>query len=167
MSEQEHCSIGSTPATPLAPRDSSMTTTTANTIYIKLRLGLPSSEFSDKKAGNGFSLFGKDLKDETNNGFSQNPLKNIFSDTERGIFDRETEEYLRRCGRVTVQSRAMEEVKQHLSSTKKKKLYYELENQYFGDVNFLESSTSHEASGISVCTKHDVPYDVVKERVGS
>ncbi|KAL2538186.1 cyclin-dependent kinase inhibitor 7-like [Forsythia ovata] len=58
----------------------------------------------------------------------------------------------------------MEEVKQHLSSTKKKKLYYELENQYFGDVNFLESSTSHEASGISVCTKHDVPYDVVKER---
>ncbi|KAL2516189.1 Auxin-responsive protein IAA27 [Forsythia ovata] len=53
----------------------------------ELRLGLPGSEFSDKKAGNGFSLFGKDLKDETNNGFSQNPLKNIFSGAKRGFSD--------------------------------------------------------------------------------
>ncbi|KAL2460232.1 Cyclin-dependent kinase inhibitor [Abeliophyllum distichum] len=58
----------------------------------------------------------------------------------------------------------MEEVKQQLSSSKKRKLYSELENQYFGGVNFIENSASQETSGISVCTKHDVPYDVVKER---
>ncbi|CAI9765565.1 unnamed protein product [Fraxinus pennsylvanica] len=55
----------------------------------------------------------------------------------------------------------MEEVMQQLISSKKRKLYSELESQYFGDVNFLENSASQEESGISVCTKHD---DVVKER---
>ncbi|CAA2934603.1 cyclin-dependent kinase inhibitor 7-like isoform X2 [Olea europaea var. sylvestris] len=68
------------------------------------------------------------------------------------------EEYLRSSERVTVRSRAMEEeeeVMQQLSSSKKRKLYSELEIQYFDDVSFLENSVSHEASGISVCTKHE------------
>lgn len=74
------------------------------------------------------------------------------------------EEYLRSSERVTVRSRAMEEeeeVMQQLSSSKKRKLYSELEIQYFDDVSFLENSVSHEASGISVCTKHE------KEKVRS
>lgn len=73
------------------------------------------------------------------------------------------EEYLRRSERVTVRSRAMEEeekVMQQLSSSKKMKLYSELENQYFDDVSFLEISASHEASGISVCTKHEKENNV-------
>lgn len=49
-------------------------------------------------------------------------------------------------------------------SSKKRKLLSELENQYFGDVNFLENSASQEESRISLCNKHD---DVVKERVRS
>ncbi|CAA2991470.1 auxin-responsive IAA27-like [Olea europaea subsp. europaea] len=44
----------------------------------ELRLGLPGSEFLDKKA-TGFSLFGKDLKDENN--------KNIFSGAKRVFSD--------------------------------------------------------------------------------
>ncbi|CAI9773603.1 unnamed protein product [Fraxinus pennsylvanica] len=45
----------------------------------ELRLGLPGSDFLGKKAGTVVSLFGKDLKDEGNNGFSQIPLKNFVS----------------------------------------------------------------------------------------
>ncbi|KAL2512448.1 Auxin-responsive protein [Abeliophyllum distichum] len=52
-----------------------------------LRLGLPGSEFSNKKARNGFYCFWKDLKNETNNGFFQNPLKNIFLGAKRGFSD--------------------------------------------------------------------------------
>ncbi|CAA3001811.1 cyclin-dependent kinase inhibitor 7-like isoform X2 [Olea europaea subsp. europaea] len=55
----------------------------------------------------------------------------------------------------------MEEVMQQSISSKKRKLLSELENQYFGDVNFLENSASQEESRISLCNKQD---DVVKER---
>ncbi|CAI9767182.1 unnamed protein product [Fraxinus pennsylvanica] len=53
----------------------------------ELRLGLPGSDFLEIKAGTGISLFGKDLKDESNNGFSQFPLKNVVSGAKRVFSD--------------------------------------------------------------------------------
>lgn len=53
----------------------------------ELRLGLPGSETPERKAGCGVSLFGKDLKDDTNGGFSQSPLKNFVSGAKRGFSD--------------------------------------------------------------------------------
>ncbi|KAL2462662.1 Auxin-responsive protein IAA27 [Forsythia ovata] len=53
----------------------------------ELRLGLPGSDFLGKKAGTGISLFGKDLKNEGNNGFRQIPLKNLVSGAKRVFSD--------------------------------------------------------------------------------
>ncbi|KAI3463320.1 hypothetical protein Pfo_019983 [Paulownia fortunei] len=53
----------------------------------ELRLGLPGSEAPERNAGSGVSLFGKDLKDEASNGFSQSPLKNFVSGAKRGFSD--------------------------------------------------------------------------------
>ncbi|GER48332.1 auxin-responsive protein [Striga asiatica] len=51
----------------------------------ELRLGLPGSESPERKAGFGVSIFGKDLKDESNNGngFS----KNFVAGAKRGFSD--------------------------------------------------------------------------------
>ncbi|KAL0415210.1 UNVERIFIED_CONTAM: Auxin-responsive protein IAA27 [Sesamum latifolium] len=53
----------------------------------ELRLGLPGSESLERKAGNGVSLFGKDLKDESGNGFCQGSLKSFVSGAKRGFSD--------------------------------------------------------------------------------
>ncbi|KAL0441510.1 UNVERIFIED_CONTAM: hypothetical protein Sradi_0089900 [Sesamum radiatum] len=51
----------------------------------ELRLGLPGSESLERKAGNGVSLFGKDLKDESGNGFCQGSLKSFVSGAKRAF----------------------------------------------------------------------------------
>ncbi|KAK4395228.1 Auxin-responsive protein IAA27 [Sesamum angolense] len=53
----------------------------------ELRLGLPGSESLERKAGNGVSLFGKDLKDGSGNGFCQGSLKSFVSGAKRGFSD--------------------------------------------------------------------------------
>ncbi|XP_075510269.1 auxin-responsive protein IAA27-like [Primulina tabacum] len=53
----------------------------------ELRLGLPGSKSPERKSVNGVSLFGTDLKDEGNNGFSQSHLKGFVSGAKRGFSD--------------------------------------------------------------------------------
>lgn len=53
----------------------------------ELRLGLPGSEYPERKVGAGVSLFGKGLKDETNCEFSQNTSKSFVSGAKRGFSD--------------------------------------------------------------------------------
>ncbi|GFP90417.1 auxin-responsive protein iaa27 [Phtheirospermum japonicum] len=54
----------------------------------ELRLGLPGSESPERKAGFGVSLFGKDLKDESNNSNNNNGVsKNFVSGAKRGFSD--------------------------------------------------------------------------------
>lgn len=56
----------------------------------ELRLGLPGSKSPERKAGLavvGVSLFGKDLEDKANNGYSLSPMKNFVSGAKRGFSD--------------------------------------------------------------------------------
>ncbi|KAL3631913.1 hypothetical protein CASFOL_024897 [Castilleja foliolosa] len=81
---QEHDYIGLSEPLPL--EKSSEKKTLLNLKETELRLGLPGSESPERKAGFGVSLFGKDLKDESNNnsnGFS----KNLVSGAKRGFSD--------------------------------------------------------------------------------
>ncbi|XP_044497229.1 auxin-responsive protein IAA27-like [Mangifera indica] len=52
----------------------------------ELRLGLPGSNFPERKPPNGVSLFGKDIENSTN-GFCVTPMKNIVSGAKRGFSD--------------------------------------------------------------------------------
>ncbi|CAA3018078.1 auxin-responsive IAA27-like [Olea europaea subsp. europaea] len=90
---KEHDYIGLTEPSSMENSSSSIVSTESekNTVLnlkeTELRLGLPGSDFLEKKAGTGISLFGKDLKDEGNNGFSQIPLKNLVSGAKRVFSD--------------------------------------------------------------------------------
>ncbi|CAA2965629.1 auxin-responsive IAA27-like [Olea europaea subsp. europaea] len=91
---EEHDYIGLTDSSSMEnPSSSSIVSTESeknsvlNLKETELRLGLPGSDFHEKKAGTGVSLFGKDLKDEVNNGFSQILLKNFVSGAKRVFSD--------------------------------------------------------------------------------
>ncbi|KAI3446006.1 hypothetical protein Pfo_002671 [Paulownia fortunei] len=76
-------------------------------------------------------------------------------------------EYLKRgCESVTMKCREMEEDMQLISS-KKRKFYSELENEYCGYVELAENSVSPAASTTSGWTKHDESSDVVKKSLRS
>ncbi|PIN12243.1 hypothetical protein CDL12_15145 [Handroanthus impetiginosus] len=79
---QEHDYIGLNEPLPMEKKPSSENekNNVLNLKETELRLGLPGS-------GNGISLFGKDLKDEGNNGISQCPLKSFVSGAKRGFCD--------------------------------------------------------------------------------
>ncbi|KAK6148842.1 hypothetical protein DH2020_016367 [Rehmannia glutinosa] len=89
---QEHDYIGLSEPLPLEKASEMEKNNVLKFKETELRLGLPGSESPERKAGFDFgvSLFGKDLKDESNisnNGFSQGHLRNFVSGAKRGFSD--------------------------------------------------------------------------------
>ncbi|KAL3840875.1 hypothetical protein ACJIZ3_025466 [Penstemon smallii] len=84
---QEHDYIGSSEPLQVGKSSKDVKNNLFNLKETELRLGLPGSESPERKVGNGVSIFGKDLKDESVNGFSHSPLKNFVSGAKRGFSD--------------------------------------------------------------------------------
>ncbi|KAL0334845.1 UNVERIFIED_CONTAM: Cyclin-dependent kinase inhibitor 7 [Sesamum radiatum] len=70
-------------------------------------------------------------------------------------------DYMKRCDKSVTMKSTMEDDMQLISS-KKRKVYSELENECRGNVELEENSVSPAASRTSGCCKHDESSDVVK-----